>query len=196
MKDHPKYNRLIHVARELFSQVGVRKVSIEEICSQAGVSKMTFYKFFKNKHEIATAVIEDFIDEATQNYEKIMANDKSFHDKVQQLIQFKANRGRSLGGRFTEDIVTDPELSAYLKKRTEETQDFSIRLFQEGQRAGYIRADMPQEFFLLIMQNFIQFVQSPQFRALFPDMEQRVVQASNFFFYGLIDPEKLKGGNP
>ena len=50
-------NILVKQARELFWKHGIKRITVEEICSEAGISKMTFYRNFKNKVEIAERVV-------------------------------------------------------------------------------------------------------------------------------------------
>ena len=47
-----KIQQLVTTAQELFMRHGIRRVTVEEICSEANISKMTFYKYFKNKIEL------------------------------------------------------------------------------------------------------------------------------------------------
>jgi AcrR family transcriptional regulator len=49
MKKQKKRIQITETAIRLFSQFGTKRVTIEEICRTAGVSKVTFYKHFKNK---------------------------------------------------------------------------------------------------------------------------------------------------
>ncbi|MBN1927463.1 MAG: helix-turn-helix transcriptional regulator, partial [Prolixibacteraceae bacterium] len=49
-------NQILQSAKKLFWKYGIRKVSIDEICREAGVSRMTFYRLFKNKIELAKVV--------------------------------------------------------------------------------------------------------------------------------------------
>ena len=49
---NPKYLDIFKTAKDLFWKYGIKRVSIEEICKEAKVSKMTFYKFFPNKIEL------------------------------------------------------------------------------------------------------------------------------------------------
>ena len=44
-------------AKTLFWKYGMARVTVEEICREAGVSKMTFYRNFKNKNEVAKQVL-------------------------------------------------------------------------------------------------------------------------------------------
>ena len=53
-----KHHALLNTARKLFVAHGIKRVTVEEICRTADTSKMTFYRFFRNKDEIAKAVID------------------------------------------------------------------------------------------------------------------------------------------
>ena len=47
-----KREQIVRTGNLLFSKHGLRRVTVEEICREAGVSKMTFYKYFPNKLEL------------------------------------------------------------------------------------------------------------------------------------------------
>ena len=53
----PKVSQIMLAAKDLFWKFGIRKVSIEEICSKANVSKVTFYKYFENKIDLAIFIL-------------------------------------------------------------------------------------------------------------------------------------------
>jgi AcrR family transcriptional regulator len=54
-----KMQDILDSARSLFWKHGIRRITIEEICEKAGVSKMTCYKYFSNKTAIARYLIEE-----------------------------------------------------------------------------------------------------------------------------------------
>ncbi|MBN2410872.1 helix-turn-helix transcriptional regulator, partial [candidate division KSB1 bacterium] len=62
-------------AKELFFKYGIRRVTIEEICKKARVSKMTFYKFFQNKIELAIVMLKKLYDDAEEDLDKITNSD-------------------------------------------------------------------------------------------------------------------------
>ncbi|MBL0024612.1 MAG: helix-turn-helix transcriptional regulator [Saprospiraceae bacterium] len=51
-KRSKSYLKIITTAKKLFWKHGSSRVTIEELCREAGVSKMTFYRHFNNKNEI------------------------------------------------------------------------------------------------------------------------------------------------
>ena len=59
-----KRDQLLQTGEALFIKHGMRRVTVEEICRQAGVSKPTFYKYFQNKAALARAIDALWIDES------------------------------------------------------------------------------------------------------------------------------------
>ena len=49
--------RILEAAHELFTMRRLRAVPVEEIIARAGVAKMTFYRHFRSKEDLALAVI-------------------------------------------------------------------------------------------------------------------------------------------
>jgi TetR/AcrR family transcriptional regulator, mexJK operon transcriptional repressor len=59
-----KRHAILHAARDLFLQKGYAGVSMDEVAAVAGVSKVTIYKHFSDKHTLFVAVVTDAIDDA------------------------------------------------------------------------------------------------------------------------------------
>lgn len=55
--------KIIKAARVLLLDKGYGAVSVEEIVSAAGVSKGSFYHFFKSKEDLGLAALKDFMEE-------------------------------------------------------------------------------------------------------------------------------------
>ena len=72
---NPKKNQILHTSKELFWKFGFKRVTIEEICKEAGVSKMTFYKFFPNKLELAKTILDKIFDENIKNADWIITGE-------------------------------------------------------------------------------------------------------------------------
>jgi AcrR family transcriptional regulator len=52
--------RILEAARGLFSSLGLKNTSIEDIASKAGLGKGTVYLYFKSKEEIFSNIVADF----------------------------------------------------------------------------------------------------------------------------------------
>ena len=54
-------NRIIAQAKNQFMRLGIRSVSMDDICSQLGISKKTIYQHFKDKDELVDIVLQQEI---------------------------------------------------------------------------------------------------------------------------------------
>ena len=81
-----KEEQIIEVARELFHKFGFKKVSMDEIAKEAGVTKKTIYHYFNSKE----ALLEYFIQEEIQNMktiiEEVESKNMDFFDTVNEAI--------------------------------------------------------------------------------------------------------------
>jgi AcrR family transcriptional regulator len=59
-----KRQAILQAARDLFLQKGYAGAGMDEVAAMAGVSKVTIYKHFSDKHTLFIAVVADAIDEA------------------------------------------------------------------------------------------------------------------------------------
>ena len=87
-----KLQQLIENAWDLFWQFGFTRVSIEEICKEAGVSKMTFYKHFKNKNDLVRFIMKEMSEYSLRLYDEIMSEDIPFVEKIHKSVELKIER--------------------------------------------------------------------------------------------------------
>lgn len=74
IRSKEKVDRLIHAARDLFSQKGFAKTTMAQIAKKAGVSTGTAYAYFSDKGEVLQKVLQEHVEEILHPAEEIMAN--------------------------------------------------------------------------------------------------------------------------
>ena len=78
--------RLIEAALKVFAERGYPDATVDEIASEAGASRATLYLHFKDKTELAAALIEDITPFAVQRYglldELLVSGSSSLRDKL------------------------------------------------------------------------------------------------------------------
>ena len=84
-----KLREILIAAKELFWKHGFKRITIEEICSAANVSKMTFYKHFKNKMELVKYLLNHIYEKGMKQYRDIMNSDIHFSEKVKKKLDLK-----------------------------------------------------------------------------------------------------------
>ena len=182
-----KYNDLLKTARELFWKHGFRRVSVEEICKKAGVSKMTFYRFFPNKLELAKTVFDDVVDEGVKQFRSIMADESPASDKIKKLIRMKLDGTHDISREFLNDFYNCPELglTSYIEEKTIKMWAILVDDFRQAQQKGYFRSDMKPEFYFYMAQKLGEIYNDKQLSGLYPNHHELMLEIVNFFMYGI-----------
>ena len=153
MSDDQKCN-IIKKAGEMFFRLGIRSVSIDDICRELGISKKTFYVYFESKDELVAQLLH--------------SNVLYIAGKMEELLQMKDFR--KLVARFLRhqdaeknDVRRVPQLVYDLKKyyprqfadfQTEcfRTQkEYIMRYLEQGLQEGLVRANLNIELTAVLM---------------------------------------------
>jgi len=188
-----KQQELVHTAKKLFFKHGVKRVSVEEICQEAGVSKMTFYKYYANKADLAKAFLIEAADQGMEEYRTIMQQDISFAKKVQQLVQLELKNSEGLSQEFIRDIYQDKRLGLreVIEAKQLEFQTEILRDFEKAAQAGAIRKGIKSEFITYFLNKINEMAADEQLLLLYKNEQELIMELTNFFFYGL----GIKDGN-
>jgi len=191
IKDDLKYNGIINSAKKLFWKYGFSRVSIEEICSQAAVSRMTFYKHFRNKNDLIEKLLGAIFDESTARYDSIMQSNMLFSEKVKELILLKIESTNNISYEFLSDFQNqkDPQLSDFLNQRTNASLERFKKDLKSAQINGDIRKDVKIEFIINILTRLIEMSNDPVLAAQYKSPQDMIIEIINFFFYGIF-PQK------
>lgn len=91
MKAAPKvgkgHAKILAAARECFCERGYFSVSVEQIAVAAGVSRMTFYRHFTNKQDLASALFRVEADAVTAGFLAIADLDYQDRASVKKWIE-------------------------------------------------------------------------------------------------------------
>jgi len=188
-----KYKDIVSQGKDLFWKYGIKRVTVEEICNKAGTSRVTFYKYFDNKEQLAYYILKKLLDESIKEFEDIMNSDESFETKVKQVIHFKLKNTGQLSYEFLNDIQNAdyPEIVGLINQTTMDTMKILEDHFREAQWNGFIRKDVKMEFILYFINKMQELVYDPQLEKLYPDTGALVSELIRFFFYGIL-PEKTE----
>jgi AcrR family transcriptional regulator len=198
-EDNPsqKYLQLVETAFELFWRYGIRRVSIEEICQTAGVSKMTFYKYFPNKVQLALYVFEKVYQVSQDRYDEIMAADIPFLEKTKMMIEMKLDATEGFSEEIMKEVYVNPipEISEYIQMQASEKFAMVMQDFSHAQQKGDIRQDIKIEFILYFMNHMLEMLKDDNFTRLYASTQDLVSELMNFFFYGIM-PRSHTKDNP
>ncbi len=146
--------QILKKSGEMFFKLGIRSVSIDDICHEVGISKKTFYVYFASKDELVAQLLHVSIDTMA----KKMENWLRLHD-FRQLISILLTQ-KDVNKK---DVRSVPQLVYDLKKYyPQQFAQFQLQLFdvqkdylmqylQQGIREGLVQKQLDVEMTAVIL---------------------------------------------
>ena len=190
IESNPKRQEIMRTGKDLFWKYGFKRVSIEEICKEAGVSKMTYYKFFSNKMALVKTLMDEILQAGIVKYRKLMDSDIPYPEKVVGIIELKREQTHTMSSEFFKDYLQsgDPDLILYLEQLSQENLQLFITDFRKAQENGDIRKDLKVEFILAVLNKLIDWVQHDEsLLELYDEPQDLAVEVTRFMFYGILE---------
>lgn len=184
-----KRKKIIEVGKELFWKHGIKKVSVEEICQEANVSKMTFYKYFQNKVELAQFILDTIIDKSLKDFESLVNSDLEFTEKVKRMFIIKLEASNDISIEFIKDMYKNPEfgLHLYMEKQGKQSMEIFNKFIQDSQKKGLIRKDVKIEFIIAYINQIREIMNDEKLMSNYKSPHDFILEMMNFLFYGMID---------
>lgn len=185
--ESPKFKQIVEIATELFSKYSVKRITVEEICQTAKISKMTFYKCFNNKIDLAEYIIFKILDEAQFEFDNIFNQSCSFAKKINQFIKMKLKYAKQFSKEFYLDFMNlSPNIHDKIIAYSQQNQTQFIRLIQQAQNEGEVRKEISIKFISFMLNNIFDLREDEKLLALYNSMEDMTVDIVNYYFYGIM----------
>ena len=183
-----KLREILIAAKELFWKYGFKRVTIEEVCREAKVSKMTFYKHFKNKMELIKYLLNFIYDSSLKTYREIMDSDIPFPEKVKKTLDLKMEQSQNISNEFMDDYVrhADSEMLEFLNQIKTKNLTMIVNDYTEAQKKGEIRSDIKPEFILFFLNHMFEMIKDENLEKMYPNPQDLIMEVTNFFFYGVL----------
>ena len=174
-----KKKLIIKAAEELFNRFGVKRVTVEEICRTAEVSKMTFYKYFSNKMMLVRYLWDGWIDAGLSKMDEIDALDIPLPEKIQMLFEWKSGFLSNISKVFINDIMP-------LNLSYDRVYQHLIEFIIKAQKRDEIRPNIKPEFLLAVINKLNELSRDEDLRSVYDNMIEFNREFKDFFWYGII----------
>jgi len=183
--------KIMAAARDLFWKHGFRRVSIDEICRNAGISRMTYYRYFPNKTELAKLVLKKVVDEGYNKFLSILAGEDSPEEKIGKILSLKFDGTHEISQEFLNDFYfdQDSELHDYIQKISKDAWEKIISAIEDSKNKGIFRKDLNPAFFYFISQRMAEMLNNPEVLKLFDSPQKMIMESARLLLYG-ISPRK------
>jgi AcrR family transcriptional regulator len=174
-----KREQIIRTSESLFSRFGVRRVTVEEICREANVSKMTFYKYFSNKIALVRTIRDNWIEEGFAKFDDIDAMDLPFTEKINLMTWWKVEFFSRITAEFIRELTATDEVVEHAKNRY-------LNNITNAQKKGEIRSDIKPELIWMVTEKLFELTKEGKWKSVFSDYSQYQEQVRNLIFFGLL----------
>ncbi len=186
-KEPKKKTQIVEAAEKLFNQFGFKKVSVEEICQAADVSKMTYYKYFANKNELIKYLWQMMINESWAKLDQLEQQDVPFAEKVKMIIEMKEAATSQMGSEYIRDYLNMvPELMDFYNQIFGEVMTRFMGIIRKAQEKGEVRKSIRPEFFLAVINLMMELAKNEQLAAVYANYADFALEINNFLYYGLM----------
>lgn len=180
-----KQLQLIEAAQALFCNHGVRRVTVEEICTTANISKMTFYKYFTDKWDIAKTVLDYLINTGLSMYYEMIKEPVPFSRKVEKILLLSTTQAHAFGSEYLNDLLKpDSPLHAYFLEQQKKVTELSIEFMHNAQKEGLIHSDIKMPVVIFMLSRLSELLNHPEFVQILPDIQDRATEIATLFFHG------------
>ena len=146
VKKESTKNKIARIAWKLFHEKGYENTTIDEIISESGTSKGSFYHYYSGKDELLSALSSIF----DAKYEELIQTLDPEMNSYEKLLYMCIQVHRMVEKEIPMDLLASMYASQVVKKGDKHLVDqnryyYRIvnQLVDEGQRRGQITRDLP-----------------------------------------------------
>lgn len=174
-----KQQQLIDTGKELFSQHGIKRVTVKEICNKADVSKMTFYKYFDNKIDLVKYIVDDWTEIIWKKVDEIEAMEIPFSQKLNMIFEYKWKILEQTNDDFLKELLE-------LDIDTSKSMERFVKFMADAQHRGDIRQDIKLELIITMLDRLSEWAQDENLIKLYPTFKELNKDLFNMLYYGIL----------
>lgn len=181
-------DKIITVATGLFRQQGIRAVTMDDIAHQAGISKKTIYREFKDKSELVYLTFSAYL----EAHECKM---KEFYQQEEEIMEHFIQMLRFIKDRFSDmNPLILNEIRRYYPDAWQRFEQFKkdhaikgmTKMLDRGKESGYFRASVNSEIMAIMRMEQISYSYSIFSADSNLNMAELQLQIFDHFIHGLL----------
>lgn len=184
-------NRILGASKDLFYTKGYSKVTMDDIAQKLAMSKKTLYRYFENKYDIISQIVQNFIDDLGNGVKEIVHDDSlEYPFKLKKMLNFVAVKLSGISVLLLEDMQTTlPELWHKLDQFKKESAFIRFnQLIEEGREKSMINQHINHRLIVALYASAIHNLLNPDFiRQLPAEIVKEMPAAPSDIFDNIIN---------
>lgn len=132
-------NNIVERIKERFSQLsqvyGIKRITIDMLADECGISKKTFYKFFKSKDDLVWIVINEKFEQLQKAFREIDSHER---DPLKKLYRFVEITLEQFGAVSTPMLQDMQKFYPEVNEQLERFKNDRLNLIKEAVREGIL----------------------------------------------------------
>jgi AcrR family transcriptional regulator len=189
-KKKEKRDKILAAAKALFNRThDVKRVSLEAIAAEAGVSPTTIYNNFGDRETLIFEIIKEMVSTNLERNRALVNSDLPFPQKLISIMSGKMELAEKVDREIIEKLLAqEKKVGTYVDKIYEQQiRPLWKAMMAEGKKQGYVDPALDDEA-LLVFLDIIQAglkVKADIFKD-FADNMQLIEQLTRLMFYGFL----------
>jgi AcrR family transcriptional regulator len=141
-----KKDVILQVAIEMFFSDGISNTSVSNIAQKAKVSKVTIFKYFENKENLAREALRSYFELYTEKMMKIFGSEELFLKKLEMLFALTKENVTMMGkGLLSDEVWKDPLMQQIYGELTAQSMPYMINFIEQGKAEGIVDPAIPTD---------------------------------------------------
>jgi TetR/AcrR family transcriptional regulator, cholesterol catabolism regulator len=177
--------RIIQTAQQMFLQYGIKRITIDDIARQLGISKKTFYLFFTSKDDLIASVSEQDVTQVQEALKQIANTHQEPLTHLLALVNFITSQLFRYHPSFITDIYQryEEDWRKYQNFIHTELYPQLSQVFQKGIKSGIFQNDINAS---IMARGILELLRIPFNTHVFPPSEYDFGQVNSQLAYTFI----------
>lgn len=144
---------MIKMAAMMFEKQGYHKCSIQDIVEPLGITKGSFYYYFKSKEELLYYIHDDMISYLLEKTENLLrqkaSSEQMLYGIINNILDTIHHYKSNVFVFYQEMRYLSPENFQMVKKKRDSYNEMILTMLHEGMEEGTIRNDLDPKIMML-----------------------------------------------
>lgn len=186
---------IINKAENLFLKLGIRSVSMDDLCREMGISKKTLYQYFENKDALVKQVIKTHVEREQKEINQFVNNSKDALDELNKigLMVIKNIEDVSPSALYDLQKYYRASFDILMKEQNEFVYSCFFQNIKRGISEGLFRSDFNPEIVARIFSSSSFFlVEALSDPSIIFTRKQMIKELYNYHVRGIATPKGVK----
>jgi AcrR family transcriptional regulator len=162
---------ILQVTEEILRVKGYQDMSMDEIASRVGITKVTLYRHFKSKEDLVFCLFFRELPDFLHNIDQVILSDRPLLEKIESIVYMSILKFLQKESELSLSVISVwGELPIFLKSKQEDIENIQgalsnhlMPLLNEGQSEGLLDSSIPSTLLYKLFVSIIPSLSSRHF---------------------------------